>query len=84
MIHDPAATEELVQELFTRIWQKRDAKGIRENFTGYMYRIAQHLVHDFFRKLKKDRTLLEKFRALVQEADAADSSCTTQMPPTRK
>jgi RNA polymerase sigma-70 factor (family 1) len=70
MLHDPQATEELVQELFTRIWQKRSCKGIREDFTGYMYRIAQNLVYDFFRRLKKDHALMEKFKALTEEADA--------------
>lgn len=67
MVHDPVVAEEMVQELFTRIWKKRDCKGISEDFTGYMYRIAQNLVHDFFRKLKKDQLLLEKFRAWVEE-----------------
>jgi RNA polymerase sigma factor (sigma-70 family) len=71
MLHDPQATEELVQELFTRIWQKRTCKGIKEDFTAYMYRIAQNLVNDFFRGLKKDHALMEKFRAFTAEADAA-------------
>lgn len=70
MVHDAQATEELVQELFTRIWQKRSCKGIEEDFTGYMYRIAQNLVYDFFRRLKKDHALMEKFRAITEEADA--------------
>ena len=67
MVHDPVVTEELVQELFTKIWEKKDSKGIKENFTGYMYRIAQNLVHDFFRKLKKDQLLLERFRSWAEE-----------------
>ncbi len=74
MLHDPVVSEELVQELFTRIWQKRDCQGITENFTGYMYRIAQHLVHDFFRRLKKDQALQQKFRTLVEEADITASA----------
>ncbi len=61
MVHDKTLAEELVQELFTRIWQKRESKGITENFTGYLYRTAQNLVHDFFRKMRRDRTLLERF-----------------------
>jgi len=69
MLRDPLASEELVQELFTRIWQKRTCKGIKENFSGYMYRIAQNLVHDFFRRLKKDKALMERFRALAEETD---------------
>ena len=71
MLHDPVATEELVQELFTRIWQKRTSKGISEDFTGYMYRIAQNLVHDFFRKLKKDHVMMERFKTITAEIDEA-------------
>ncbi len=71
MVHDPVLAEELVQELFTRIWQKRSSKGIGEDFKGYMYRIAQNLVFDFFRRMKKDRILFEKFRAMASEADAS-------------
>ena len=67
MVRDPALAEEMVQELFTRIWQKRACEGITENFSGYMYRIAQHLVHDFFRKVKRDRKLQERFRLLAGE-----------------
>lgn len=67
LVHDPLSAEEIVQELFTRIWQKRESKGIKENYTGYMYRSAQNLVHDFFRKMKHDRELLERFRLIVEE-----------------
>jgi len=67
MVRDPLTAEEMVQELFTRIWQKKENKGIKENFTGYMYRIAQHLVYDFFRKLKRDRRLQSAFRLLAGE-----------------
>ena len=69
MVRDPLAAEELVQELFTRIWLKRTAKGIQEDFTGYVYRIAQNLVHDFFRRLKKDHALMERFKASIELVD---------------
>jgi RNA polymerase sigma factor (sigma-70 family) len=74
MVHDPTVAEEMVQELFTRVWKKRDCKGIGEDFTGYIYRIAQNLVHDFFRKLKKDQLLLEKFRVWVEEKNDTKSA----------
>ncbi len=67
IVRDPLTAEEIVQELFTRIWQKRENKGISENFAGYMFRIGQHLVHDFFRKIQRDRILLERFRSLASE-----------------
>lgn len=67
IIKDPLTTEEIIQELFTRIWLKRDVQGMRENFAGYIYRIGQHLVYDFFRKLKSDRQLKDRFRKLAEE-----------------
>ncbi len=62
MVRDPLLAEEMVQELFTRIWQKRSYAGMGENFSGYIVRVGQHLVHDFFRKLKSERDQLELFR----------------------
>lgn len=67
MVKDQVQAEEIVQELFTRIWQQRERKGMAENFQGYMYRIGQNLVYDFFRGLKRDAQLLEKFRAFAQQ-----------------
>lgn len=67
IIRDPVVTEEIIQELFTRIWHKRENKGIGENFTGYMYRIGQHLVHDYFRKVQRDHSLQERLRAVASE-----------------
>ena len=59
--------EELVQELFTRIWQKKENKGLTENFSGYLYRAAQNLVCDFFRKMEQDRKLQHRFLELASE-----------------
>lgn len=67
IVKDPLTAEEIVQELFTKIWQKRKNNGLKENFAGYMYRTAQNLVHDFFRKLKRDRQMFERFRVRVEE-----------------
>jgi RNA polymerase sigma factor (sigma-70 family) len=68
MVHDPLTAEEMVQELFTRIWQKRKSTAIKEKFSGYLYRTAINLVHDFFRKLKRDHKLFQKFQDSVEES----------------
>lgn len=67
MVRDQDTAEEIVQELFVRIWQNREKIGITENFCGYMFRIGQNLVLDFYRKVQRDRTLFNKFQLLVTE-----------------
>jgi RNA polymerase sigma-70 factor (ECF subfamily) len=67
IVKDPLQAEEMVQELFSRVWLKKENKGIAENFAGYIYAIGQNLVHDFFRKLKKDQKMMERFKMLVKE-----------------
>ena len=66
IIRDPLQAEEMVQEVFARIWENRKNKGIKENFAGYAFRISQHLVYDFFRKLQRDRRLMDRFRYLAE------------------
>jgi RNA polymerase sigma-70 factor (ECF subfamily) len=79
MVHDRVVAEEIVQELFTRIWQNRENKGLKENFAGYTYRMALHLVHDFFRRLKRDRNLSKKFMELATgKYEASDDTLVQQ------
>lgn len=66
MVRDPIVAEEVIQELFIKLWQKRENKSLNENFAGYLYRSAQNLVHDFFRKLQRDQMLLNQFRVLAE------------------
>lgn len=67
IVRDPLWAEEMVQELFSRVWQNRERPGLGENFRGYIYRIGQHLVVDFFRGLQRDRVLRERFKSGASE-----------------
>ena len=67
VVKDPLSAEEITQELFTRVWLKRELPGLQENFAGYIYRIGQRLVIDFFRTLKTDKKRLQKFKKLAEE-----------------
>ncbi len=61
MVKDEQIAEELVQELFTKVWQKRDELSIESSFLAYLCRVAQNLVYDFFRKLKRDKKMQDHF-----------------------
>lgn len=46
--------EELLQDLFLKIWQKRELIDPDQSFKAYLYKIAEHIVADHYRKLARE------------------------------
>ena len=67
MVKDGPAAEELVQEIFTRIWQRHAEIQIRSSFAGYLFRMSRNQVHDFFRKLNREQEIYERIKNLATE-----------------
>jgi RNA polymerase sigma-70 factor (family 1) len=67
MIKDEASSEEIVQEIFTRIWEKRETIVIEINFAAYIYKTGQNFVRDFYRKSQRDQKLLEHYKSIATE-----------------
>lgn len=67
MVKDEAIAEEIIQDLFSRIWLKRETINIEKNFSAYLYRTGYNLVMDFYRKVKRDQVLYDKFRQIATE-----------------
>jgi RNA polymerase sigma factor (sigma-70 family) len=67
MVKDEDRAHDIVQELFTRIWQKRETIQIDQSFAGYLYRVGQRLVIDFYRKLKQDKKLYAYFKSVASD-----------------
>lgn len=97
IVKDEQIAEELVQAAFMQIWQKKECIRIEESFSGYLFRIAQNLTYDFFRKLKRDRALYKKFAAvstsdylhveealLNREESALLETVMSRLPPQRR
>lgn len=57
--------EEVVQEVFFRIWKKRDELNERRSFRSFLFSIAYNLIVDQFRQRVKDQKY-EQF--LIKEA----------------
>lgn len=53
--------EEILQDLFFRIWEKRAQIDIDRPFKGYLFAIAQNLVYDHFRKLSINERYKDEF-----------------------
>ncbi|WP_285010837.1 RNA polymerase sigma factor [Pedobacter faecalis] len=59
--------KETLQELFFKIWQIRTQIDPEKSFKSYLFRIAENLVNDYFRKVAKDKRLLAKMLASSSE-----------------
>jgi RNA polymerase sigma-70 factor (family 1) len=57
LIKSEELAEELAQDIFMRIWDKRAGIDLEKSFRSYIYSIAQNLVIDFYRRSALDRKL---------------------------
>lgn len=67
MVKDERIVEEMVQELFSRIWHKRMSIHYETDFASYLYRVGQNLVFDFYRKLQRDKKMSDHFKSIAPE-----------------
>ena len=51
---------DILQDLFSIIWQKRQEIDPDKSFGAYLFKISDNLVIDLFRKVKRDQQLIEK------------------------
>ena len=59
--------KEILQELFFKIWEVRSQIDSEKSFKSYLFRIAENLVNDYFRKVAKDKRLLARVVASSSE-----------------
>lgn len=59
--------EELLQEIFIRVWEKRSQIVVQTTLGNYLFAISRNLVADMFRKIKKDRELYQQVIATATE-----------------
>jgi RNA polymerase sigma-70 factor (family 1) len=67
LVKDELVAEEIVQEIFTRIWQKRSILNFEQSVIAYLYRVGRNLVNDFYRKLQRDQVMYDHFKAVATE-----------------
>jgi RNA polymerase sigma-70 factor (ECF subfamily) len=67
LLKDQDMADELIQDLFLKVWEKRDGLNPEQSFKSYLYKVAENLVYDHFRKLARDKKLQERFRAITTE-----------------
>lgn len=65
MVQIEPLAEELTQDVFVRIWDKRELIDPEQSFKSYLYRIAQHILYDFYRKIAREERLQDEIRRFV-------------------
>lgn len=88
---------DIVQEIFIKLWEKREQIKVELNFGAYLKKMTQNHVYDFLRKVSKDRALQqsikEKLQALqnkteedllAKELQKAYLEAIENLPPQRK
>lgn len=65
MVKDGNTAEELVQDIFSHIWQKRSTIPEKVNLEAYLFTISRNRVCDFFRKIKREGELYANIREIA-------------------
>jgi RNA polymerase sigma-70 factor (ECF subfamily) len=69
-IKQESEAEEIVQEVFLKIWESRDKVDVYSSFESYLFTIAYNTTMSLFRKKVHEKKYLEHLKSL-QQADLA-------------
>ena len=64
-------TEEIIQDVFIKIWEYRSSIDLNKSFQAFLFKIAENKVYDFFRKTTRDQRLKAESMTITTEDDLA-------------
>ena len=59
LVKDEFIAQELLQDLFLKVWENRQNIKIEGSFKSFLFKVAENLVFMYFRKVAKDNRLIE-------------------------
>jgi RNA polymerase sigma-70 factor (ECF subfamily) len=59
LLKSPELAEELVQDLFLKIWEQRHRIDTSQSLNAYLYKVANNMAYDTFRKISRDKRLYD-------------------------
>src|SRR5690606_12343801 len=97
LLKDTDTVEEILQDTFLKLWEKRAHIDPEQAFTTYLYRIADHLAVDVFRRISRDKAVQQELWAstisfylhteetfLAKEQRQLIYNAIEQLPPKRR
>lgn len=67
LVKDQNTAEELVQDVFAKIWKQRSTISIEKSFSAYLFVMARNRVFDFFQKLSREQAVYAKIKLAASE-----------------
>ena len=67
MVKSETTTQEILQDVFIKIWNNRASIDLDKSFRSYLFRIAENKVYDFFRKASRDKKIQAQLFATATE-----------------
>ena len=67
LVKHPETAEEILQDIFIQVWEKRDTIEIHTSIRAYLFRIGENKVFDFYRKVRRDKLLYANVKATASE-----------------
>ena len=55
LVKSEAEAQEILQDVFLKVWHNRQSIDIEKSFRSYLFKIAENKVYDFFRKVARDK-----------------------------
>ncbi|MDB4925988.1 sigma-70 family RNA polymerase sigma factor [Mucilaginibacter sp.] len=59
LVKNMDVADEVLQELFIKLWINRVTLDTDKSFQSYMFTVAQNLVYNYFRKIASDQSLIQ-------------------------
>ena len=73
ILKDVEEAENVIQDVFIKIWNRKETINPDLNFTSYLFTIIKNRVFDILKEIKKSDTLKEKYWENVLQYQAVDS-----------
>lgn len=67
LLKDQTIAEEIIQEVFVKLWEKRDKVNADLNFENYIFMIAYNSVRKYFRDKSLESRILANMSAITPE-----------------
>ena len=69
IVKDEAEAENMLQDVFIKIWERRKQIKPELNFNSYLYTCLRNVSFDFLKKMEKEQVLRQRYYERMVEMD---------------